>query len=236
MQPKNQHPLSSRKHYRYLGLITCLYITMQLVSDVTAGKIIQLWIFPVSVTVLFFPITYIFSDILTEVYGYVRARNVLWVVLLSSVTAGLIYQLVVILPPAPGFDANDAYVRVLGQVPRILLGGWIAVFAGEISNNYVLAKLKVLTNGKYLWTRTVGSTIIGQFVNTALFFSIALYAVLPTNLLIQSILSGWIIKVLVEVIFTPLTYYVIFHLKRLENEDYYDRDTNFNPLIVREPF
>lgn len=224
------------RRYRYLGLITCLYVTMQLVSDVTAGKIVQLWLFPVSITVLYFPITYIFSDILTEVYGYARARSVLWTVLICSVIAGLLYQLVVWLPPAPGFDANAAYVRVFGQVPRILLGGWIAVFAGDILNNFALAKLKLVTNGRYLWVRTISSTIVGQFANTVLFYVIALYGVLPNQLLVQSILSGWLLKVAVEVVFTPVTYWVVGTLKRRENEDYYDRDTNFNPLIVRPPF
>src|SRR5688572_15859020 len=115
------------KQYKYLGLLTILYVTMQLVSDVTAGKIVQLFIFPVSVTVLYFPVTFIFADVLTEVYGYAAARRVLWTVLLCSVLAGAIYQLVIALPPAPGFAGNAAYTQVLGQVPRILLGGWIAI-------------------------------------------------------------------------------------------------------------
>jgi queuosine precursor transporter len=224
------------RKYKYLGLITCLYVTMQLVSDVTAGKIINFVSFPVSVTVLYFPITYIFSDILTEVYGYARARSILWTVLICSVLAGLLYQLVVYFPPAAGFEADAAYARVLGSVPRVLLGGWIAVFAGEILNNYVLAKIKIVSNGRYLWIRTIGSTIIGQFANTVLFYVIGLYGVLPTQLLIQSIITGWLLKVAVEVVFTPVTYWVVGNLKRVEQEDYYDSDTNFNPLIVRPPF
>lgn len=224
------------KRFKYLGLIACLYITMQLVSDVTAGKIIALWKFPVSVTVLYFPITYIFSDILTEVYGYARARSVLWIVVISSVLAGLIYQLVVILPPAPGFTGNDAFTRVLGQIPRILLGGWIAVFAGEILNDYVMAKMKIWTNGRFLWTRTVGSTVAGQFANTVIFYIVALYGVIPTSLLFESIITGWLLKVGVEVAFTPLTYWVVGTLKRREHEDYFDRNTNFNPLILHPPF
>ncbi len=141
--------------YKYLGFITCLYITFQLISDVSAGKIIDILSFPVSVTVLFFPITYIFADILTEVYGYANARNVLWTVMISSITAGLVYTLVVLLPPSQIFDANDSYTRVLGQVPRILVGGWIAVFAGDITNNFILAKIKVWMKGKHLWVRTI---------------------------------------------------------------------------------
>ena len=221
------------KTYKYLGLITSLYIAFQLISDITAGKIVQLGIFTVSATVLYFPITYIFADILTEVYGYAKARSVIWQVLLASVLAGVIYQLVVWLPPASGFDANDAYTRVLGSVPRILLGGWIAVWVGGILNDYTLAKMKIWTKGKYLWTRTIGSTIIGEFANRVLFYSIALYAVLPNNLLLNSILSGWFLKVLVEVVLTPVTYAVVGKLKKVEHEDYYDVDTNFNPLIIK---
>jgi uncharacterized integral membrane protein (TIGR00697 family) len=226
----------STKTYRYLGAITCLYVTMQLISDVTAGKVIAFFGFSVSVTVLYFPVTYIFSDILTEVYGYARARSVLWTVLFCSILAGLLYQLVVYLPPAAGFDGNDAYRRVLGSVPRILLGGWLAVFAGEILNNYVLAKMKVRMQGKYLWIRTMSSTVVGQFANTAIFYGIGLYGVLPTGLLVESIVTGWIIKVAVEAIFTPVTYKVVAFLKRAEREDYYDEKTNFNPLVIRPPF
>ena len=207
---------------------------MQLVSDVTAGKIIQLGSFSVSATVLYFPVTYIFADVLTEVYGYAQARKVLWKVFICSVIAGLIYQLVVSLPPATGFDANDAYTRVLGSVPRILLGGWIAVWVGAILNDYVLAKMKVWTNGKFLWMRTIGSTIIGEGSNTFLFYVIALYGVIPNNLLVASILYGWLLKVGVEVIFTPLTYWVVAKLKKAEGEDYFDRNTNFNPFIYSE--
>lgn len=227
--------VSGTRSYRFLGLITASYITMQLVSDVTAGKIIQIYGFPVSVTVLWFPITYIFADILTEVYGYARARNVVWIVFFASITAGLIYQAAAYLPPAAGFDANQAYVRVLGSVPRILLGGWIAVWVGGISNDYVLAKMKIWTRGKYLWTRTVGSTVVGEFANTGLFYTIALYGVLPTTLLFDSIITGWVIKTLVEVLFTPWTYFVVRNLKRLEGVDHYDIGTKFNPFIIRPP-
>jgi uncharacterized integral membrane protein (TIGR00697 family) len=142
---------------------------------------------------------------------------------------------VIALPPAPGFDANAAYTRVLGQVPRVLVGGWIAIFAGESMNNFVLAKMKVLTQGRMLWARTNASTIVGQFVNTVLFYVIALYAVLPHRLLVESILSAWALKVAVEAICTPLTYVVVRRLKEVENVDHYDHDTNFNPLIVGPP-
>ncbi|HZS43180.1 MAG TPA: queuosine precursor transporter [Candidatus Paceibacterota bacterium] len=221
------------KNYKYLTWITILYVTFQLVSDITAGKIVEIGIFTVSATALYFPITYIFADVLTEVYGYARARNVVWKVLFASVIAGLIYQIVVWLPPAAGFDANAAYARVLGSVPRILLGGWIAVWVGGILNDYVLATMKIWTKGKYLWARTIGSTIVGEGANTFLFYTIALYAVIPNNLLWSSVLSAWFLKTLVEVILTPLTYLVVGKLKKAENEDYYDTNTDFNPLIIK---
>src|SRR3989344_705271 len=233
MQKESAQNKKIPKQYKYLGLITALYITFQLVSDITAGKIVKLGIFTVSATVLYFPFTYIFADVLTEVYGYAKARSVVWMVFFSSVIAGLIYVLVVFLPPAVGFDANDAYARVLGQVPRILFGGWIAVWVGGILNDYTLAKMKVWTKGKHLWTRTIGSTLIGEGANTILFYVIALSGVIPTSLLIASILSGWFLKVLVEVIMTPITYKVVAKLKKVEGEDYYDTKTNFNPLIIR---
>lgn len=205
---------------------------MQLVSDVTAGKIVELGGFPVSVTALYFPITFIFADVLTEVYGYAAGRRVLWTVLLCSILAGSIYQVVIALPPATGFVGNEAYTRVLGQVPRILIGGWIAIFAGEMLNDYVLAKLKVKCAGKHLWLRLVGSTIVGQFVNTGLFYGIALFGVLPAALLINSILSGWVIKVIVEILLIPATYWIVKHLKEVEHEDFYDTNTNFNPFLI----
>lgn len=223
---------SPSRKYKFLGLLAALYITFQLISDVTAGKIIDFFGFPDSVTVVYFPITYILSDVLTEVYGYARARSVIWVVLLCSVLAGLFYQLVVVLPPASFFAQNESYVHVFGQVPRILVGGWIAVFAGEIANSYVLAKLKIWCRGRMLWVRTISSTIVGQLVNTAAFYGIALSGVLPLPVLMEAIVTGWLIKVGVEVIFTPVTYWVVAFLKRSEDEDYYDHNTNFNPMII----
>jgi uncharacterized integral membrane protein (TIGR00697 family) len=214
----------------YFWPIVLAYVTFQLVSDVTAGKIVQIGPAQVSVSVIYFPITYIISDVLTEVYGYARARRVLWIVMASSVTAGLIYQLVVWMPAAQGFQGDAAYATVLGQVPRILAAGWVAVFAGDISNNYVLAKMKIYTGGKYLWTRTIGSTVVGQFVNTFIFYLGALGGVLPGEVLVNAITWGWLLKVLVEVAFTPITYAAVRVLKQRERLDVYDYRTDFNPL------
>ncbi|QQS23290.1 queuosine precursor transporter [bacterium] len=221
------------KNYKLLGLLTALNITFQLVSDVTAGKIIELFTFPVSVTVLYFPFVYILSDVLTEVYGYARARLVTWLTLACSVIAGLVFYVVAYFPSPEFFTASEAYATVFGIVPRILIGGWIAVFAGEILNNYVLAKMKVWTKGKHLWMRTIGSTVFGQGLNTLLFYMIALSGILPIKVLIVSILSAWAIKITVEVVFTPITYFIIRKIKQVEGEDYYDDNTNFSPFSLK---
>ncbi len=221
-------------NFRYLPLFLTLNVAMQLISDATAGKIVLLFGYGVSVTVLYFPFTYIISDVLTEVYGYARARSVLWYTLIASVLAGIFYQVAVAVPSAPFFHSGEAYATVFGIVPRVLVGGWLAVFVGDISNNYVLAKMKVITNGRYLWARTILSTIIGQGVNTAVFYGVALSGVLPPNALFEGILAGWLVKTAVEVLFTPFTYLIVGFLKKAENVDYYDRDTNFNPFIARQ--
>lgn len=221
---------SGERPYRFLGLITVIYITFQLVSDVTAAKLIDVAGVPVSVTVLYFPVTYILSDVLTEVYGYARARQVLWMVVGASVLAMLVYQVVAAIPGSAVFPHSDAYRVVFQQVPRTLVGGWIAVFAGDIANNYVMARLKVATEGRHLWFRIIGSTFVGQGLNTALFYLIALSGVIPFSSLVKAVVAGWMFKTLVEALMTPVTYWVCGVLKRAENEDYFDRDTNFNPL------
>lgn len=222
------------KQYKLFGIFLALNITFQLISDITAGKIIEVFSLPVSIGVLYFPAVYIISDVMTEVYGYSKARYVTWLTLICSVIAGLTYLGVANYPSPDFFEQSEAYSTVFGIIPRILIGGWIAVFAGDIANNYILAKMKVWTKGKYLWSRTITSTIIGQGLNTLLFYSIALSGIIPFNILLTSILSGWLLKVCVEVIFTPVTYLIVNKVKEVEHEDFYDTKTNFNPLIITE--
>lgn len=220
---------------KYLFILAALNIAFQLISDATAAKLIMVFGYAVSISVLYFPVTYIISDVLTEVYGYARARYVLWVTLICSVTAGLVYQLVAYLPGAPFFEDDGAYETVFSVVPRVLIGGWLAVIAGDFANNYVMAKMKVATGGKALWSRTIGSTIVGQGVNTVVFYIVALGGVIPNEVLVTAILAGWIIKVAVEAAFTPVTYLVVNWLKRAENMDVYDEDTNFSPFVFSNP-
>lgn len=228
-----QHSLQTTKRYKYLDIILCLMVAMMVIANTTAAKIIKLGIFTPSVTVLYFPFTYIFGDLLTEVYGYKQGRRAMWILIFIQILAAVIYQLVAVLPPASGFKGNDSFVFVFGQAPRIVTGGLIGLFVGQFVNDFTLARLKVLTNGKYLWTRTIGSTIVGQFFDTILFYTIALSNVIPAGLLIQTVLSGWILKSTVETVMTPVTYFVVGKLKKIENENYFDRHTNFNPFIFQ---
>ena len=224
---------SSSKQYKLIPLFLVLNVAFQLISDVTAAKIVLLFGYSVSVTVLYFPFTYIISDIITEVYGYAMARQILWYTLLASMLAGLVYQIAVLVPAAPFFENEAAYQTVFGIVPRVLIGGWIARFCGDISNNYVLAKLKIITNGRHLWLRIISSTIIGQFVNTAVFYVIALGGELPHDHLVQAITAGWVFKTIVETVLTPMTYLIVRFVKNVEAIDYYDRNTNFNPFSLK---
>jgi uncharacterized integral membrane protein (TIGR00697 family) len=219
--------------FRYFSLFLVLNIAFQLISDATAGKIVLMFGIGVSVTVLYFPFTYIISDVITEVYGYAKARMVLWYTLLASVLAGIMYQIAVFVPAAPFFEGGGAYETVFGIVPRVLIGGWLAVFTGDISNNFVLAKLKILTKGRFLWIRTITSTLVGQGVNTTVFYLVALSGVIPGNVLVEAIIAGWLIKSAVEALMTPVTYLVVGWLKTREGVDHYDIGTNFNPFIIR---
>jgi queuosine precursor transporter len=229
LRPSDSKDIMAVKYY---WPVVVWYVAFQLISDVTAGKVISLGPAVVSVTALYFPVTYLISDILTEVYGFERARRALWTVMATSVVAGLIYQVVVAFPPGPGFQLNAEYAAVLGAVPRILIAGWLAVFAGDIANNFVMSRLKVWTKGRMLWFRTISSTIIGQGLNTTVFYIGALWGILPDDVLVQAILWGWAIKVAVEVALTPVTYFVIGRLKRAEGFDAYDYSANYNPLKV----
>lgn len=212
--------------------LVLLSTTFQLVSDVTAGKLVLLGGIEISVSVLYFPMTYIISDVLTEVYGYERARRALWYMLGSSILAGILYQVAVTLPSGPHFHEGESYKTVLGTTPRILLAGWIAVFSGDIANNYVLSRLKIFTKGRFLWLRTIGSTIIGQTVNTLVFFTGAFYGILPQEILLLSIFWGACLKIGIEILFTPLTYMVVKAVKNHERVDCFDVGANYNPFRI----
>jgi uncharacterized integral membrane protein (TIGR00697 family) len=218
----------------FLALLLVLSITFLLISDATAAKIIILFGVPVGISVLYFPVTYILSDVVTEVYGYDTARRILWMSIICSIIAGTIYQIAAYYPPAfPDESGIDPYKEVFSVVPRIMLAGWVAVFSGEITNNYILAKLKLLTKGKHFWLRAVGSTIGGQFVNTVLFVFLGLYGTVPNESIVTMILFGWLFKVMIEIFLLPITYKIVAYLKKVEAHDAYDLNTNFNPFLFK---
>ncbi len=185
--------------------------------------------------VLFFPISYVFGDILTEVYGYARARRVIWAGFAGLGFASLMTAVVVALPPAPFWSHQGAYEIAFGNTPRIVAASMLAYFCGEFVNSYVLAKMKLATGGRWLWTRTIGSTIAGEAVDSALFYPLAFYGagIIPDDKLPLVMAVQFLTKVAVEIVFTPVTYRVVAFLKRAENEDYYDRGTDFSPFTVK---
>jgi len=227
--------------YRYFPLVTAVFVTCLIVSNIIAVKIAAVgpWFLPAAVII--FPISYIFGDVLTEVYGYARARQVIWIGFGCNLLAVLAIWVGGRLPTAPFWnarvypspvEAQHAYQAILGFTPRLLLASFTAYLAGEFLNSFVLAKLKIATHGKQLWLRTIGSTLVGQLADSGLFIFIAFVGILPGAILGQTILTQWLFKSAYEALATPLTYLVVNFLKRAENEDYYDRDTHFNPVAI----
>ena len=222
-----------QKNYKYLGSISVFFVSVLLISNVASTKIVDLKWFTFDGGTLLFPLSYIFGDILTEVYGYKKARRVIWLGFFMALLMSLVFIIVGKLPAASGWNNQSAYDLILGLTPRIVVASLIAYACGEFSNSFILAKMKIWTKGKWLWTRTIGSTIVGEFVDSILFILIAFWGILPNSLLLILIISNYIFKTSIEVLFTPITYKVVNFLKKKENEDYYDTDTNFNPFSAK---
>ncbi len=223
-------PMNIEKNYKHLGTISVLFVSVLLISNVASAKIVDLGWFTFDGGTLLFPISYIFGDILTEVYGYKKTRGVIWLGFLSALIMSIVFIVVGKLPPASDWNNQAAYDAILGLTPRIVIASLIAYMCGSFSNSLILAKMKVWTNGKHLWARTIGSTLVGELVDSSLFILIAFLGILPGSLIITLIISNYIFKTLVEVVLTPVTYKVVHFLKKNEGEDYYDKDTNFNPF------
>jgi len=220
--------------FKYFDIILGLFVAVLLISNVASSKIVQFGPFTFDGGTILFPLVYIFGDILTEVYGYKKSRRVIWTGFFAAFLMSLIFIIIGKLPAAADWANQDAYDKILGLTPRIVLASLIAYFAGEFSNSYTLAKLKIYTKGRLLWSRTIGSTLIGEGIDTLLFIMIAFWGVLPNSLLISVIISNYVFKVGFEVLATPLTYMVVNHLKAAEGVDTYDYQTNFNPFRYKE--
>jgi len=221
------------KTYRHIDTVTALFVAVLLISNVASTKIVDLWFFTFDGGTLLFPLSYIFGDILTEVYGYGRSRKVIWLGFASALLMSLVFILVGKMPSARGWENQEAYEKILGLTPRIVLASLAAYFCGEFSNSFVLAKMKVLTRGRHLWMRTIGSTLVGELVDTLLFVMIAFGATLSAGLLWTVVVSNYVFKTAVEALSTPLTYWIVRVLKRAEGADYYDLHTNFSPFYFR---
>jgi uncharacterized integral membrane protein (TIGR00697 family) len=233
-----QPPLVAKvqRVYRYYDFVMAAFVTVLILSNVIgASKIAEVGGFTFGAGVLFFPISYVFGDILTEVYGYARSRRVVWAGFGALVFLSFMSWFVVNLPPSPSWPHQPAYDAVFGSTWRIALGSVLGYFFGEFVNSFTLAKMKILTQGKHLWTRTIGSTIVGEAADSLIFYPIAFLGVWPTELVVQVMFSNYLVKVGVEAVMTPITYRVVAFLKRAENEDFYDRDTHFTPFSIETP-
>ncbi|HBE78753.1 MAG TPA: transporter [Firmicutes bacterium] len=228
-----------QRQYRYFDLILGLFVAILLISNLVSVKAV---IIPIPFTglhftfdggTLLFPFSYIFSDILTEVYGYERSRRVIWSGFAALLLMALVIWLVGVIPADPLWKMQGAYQNLLMTAPRIAIASIIAYFAGEFSNSYILSRMKIRTHGKYLWTRTIGSTVVGELVDSALFVVIAFYGVWDQALLITVLISNYIFKTLYEIIATPLTYAIIGWLKKHEQEDHYDYNADYNPFTIK---
>ena len=213
-------------------VVTSLFVTCLITSNIIIAKQISIDSIILPAAIVVFPISYIIGDVLTEVYGYQQTRRVIWLGFLCNLIAVLAIWIGKILPPAPVFEAQSAYERILGSTPRFLLASFTAYLAGEFTNSFVLSKMKIMTKGRWLWTRTIGSTLLGQGVDTVFVLTIAFVGVLPLSVLGIMILSHWLFKSVYETIATPLTYVVVGYLKRKEGVDVYDYGVDFNPLRV----
>jgi uncharacterized integral membrane protein (TIGR00697 family) len=245
---------TSKRNYRYYDLVMAAFVTVLLCSNligvhkVTTINLpfaIPVWFptegwftaktFTFGAGVLFFPISYVFGDILTEVYGYARSRKVIWAGFGAMIFASFMSWVVARLPPSTGMNPQQqqAIEMIFGQTPRIVLASLTAFWMGEFANSFVLAKMKIFSEGRRLWQRTIGSTIVGEAVDSMVFYPIAFLGTWETSLVINVMISNYFLKVMWEVFATPVTYRVVNFLKRAEHEDYYDRDTNFNPFTLQ---
>ncbi len=222
-----------RQATRYLEIIAGLFVAVVIISNVASTKLLVLGPFTFDGGTILFPISYIFGDILTEVYGYKTSRRVIWTGFLACLGLSLVLWIVGKLPPAVGWANQDSYEKILMNTPRIAIASLIAFSAGEFSNSFILAKMKVWTRGRFLWTRTISSTIVGEGVDTAFFCLIAFVGIYSSGTLGAMILSNYIFKVGFEILATPLTYQIVGFLKRREGMDVYDLQTDFNPFSLR---
>jgi uncharacterized integral membrane protein (TIGR00697 family) len=221
----------ARRHFRYFDYVMAAFVAILLLSNlIGAAKLSTVAGFTFGAGILFFPVSYVIGDVLTEVYGYANARRCIWAGFAAMVFMAFMSWVVVAMPPASTWDGQSAYESVFGQVPRIVLASMLAFWAGEFVNSFVLAKMKIWTEGKYLWTRTIGSTVFGQAVDSAIFYPVAFLGIWETHDVLLVMITNWAMKVAWEAILTPVTYVAVNTLKAREGVDVYDENTDFSPF------
>lgn len=224
---------SPHRSYKYFDFLTGAFVTVLLCSNlIGAGKVTTIAGMTFGTGIFFFPFSYLFGDILTEVYGYDHSRRVIWTGFGAMIFSAVVSWFVVSVPPAANWPNQAAYEIAFGAAPRIVCASMTAFFAGEFANSFVLAKMKLFSSGKHLWMRTIGSTIVGEGVDSLIFYPLAFSGLWDSSLVIEVMMTNYAIKVLWEVFMTPVTYKIVNFLKKAENEDYFDRGTDFNPFKI----
>jgi len=222
------------KYSHWFVIIVAVFVTCLITANIIAVKLVDLFGLILPAAIFIFPLSYITGDVLTEVYGYRQARKVIWLGFLCNVIVVIAIWIAQVLPAASFWDGQKAYERILGYTPRILFASFLAYLVGEFANSFVLAKMKIATQGRWLWLRTIGSTLVGQGLDSVVFISLAFAGVIPVHVLTQAIVTQWLAKSAYEAAVTPFTYLVVNFLKRKEGIDTYDHETRFNPLLISE--
>ena len=234
----NTHPgaveMEGTKHSHWFLIVVAVFVTCLIAANIIAVKLVDLFGLILPAAIFIFPLSYITGDVLTEVYGYRQARKVIWLGFLCNVIVVVAIWIAQVLPAASFWDGQKAYERILGYTPRILTASFLAYLVGEFANSFVLAKMKIATQGRWLWLRTIGSTLVGQGLDSAVFISLAFAGTIPVQALTQAIVTQWLVKSAYEAAVTPFTYLVVNFLKRKEGMDTYDCETRFNPLLISQ--
>jgi uncharacterized integral membrane protein (TIGR00697 family) len=226
--------MEGTKYSHWFLIVVAVFVTCLITANIIAVKLVDLFGLILPAAIFIFPLSYITGDVLTEVYGYRQARKVIWLGFLCNVLVVVAIWIAQVLPAASFWDGQRAYERILGYTPRILMASFLAYLVGEFANSFVLAKLKIATQGRWLWMRTIGSTLVGQGLDSAVFIALAFAGTLPVQALTLAIVTQWLAKSAYEAAATPFTYLVVNFLKRREGMDTYDFETRFNPLLISE--
>jgi len=232
---QDQSTIEGKANYSiWFVFVVAIFITCLITANIAAVKLIEVFRFVLPAGTIIFPVSYIFGDVLTEVYGYRQARRMIWLGFFCNFIVVVAIWIGQVLPPASFWDGQKAYERILGYTPRLLVASFLAYLVGEFANSFVLAKMKIATKGRWLWTRTIGSTLVGEGLDSLVFMTLAFAGTIPAGALLLAILTQWLVKSAYEAVVTPLTYIVVNFLKRREGLDAFDYDTRFNPLLFGE--